>query len=172
MSRAGRCFPISKGMAGQAFGMALGKGGADTIVTALVAAIRARGGVVETGTPVARILHERQRATGIELADGRRITATARSSPGTVAGRLPRLTGGTDAAFDRAMDGFRHAPGTMMIHLALDGLPDWRAGEALKRFAYVHIAPCLDQMARTYQQAQAGLLPDEPILVVGPAHRR
>jgi phytoene dehydrogenase-like protein len=65
------------------------------------------------------------------------------------------------------MKKFRHAPGTMMIHLALDGLPDWTAGEELKNFAYVHIAPSLDQMARTYQQAIAGLLPDEPVLVVG-----
>ena len=55
----------------------------------------------------------------------------------------------------------------MMIHLATDSLPDWAAGEELKTFAYVHLAPSLDQMARTYQQAQAGLLPDEPILVVG-----
>ena len=37
----------------------------------------------------------------------------------------------------------------------------------MQSFAYVHIAPSLDQMARTYQQAKAGLLPDEPILVVG-----
>jgi phytoene dehydrogenase-like protein len=37
----------------------------------------------------------------------------------------------------------------MMIHLALRDLPNWRAGEALKSFAYVHIAPSLDQMART-----------------------
>jgi phytoene dehydrogenase-like protein len=49
----------------------------------------------------------------------------------------------------------------------MDGLPDWRAGAALQTHAYVHLAPSLDQMARTYQQAQAGLLPDEPILVVG-----
>ena len=65
------------------------------------------------------------------------------------------------------MKKFRHAPGTMMIHLALDGLPDWKAGAELKSFAYVHIAPSLDQMARAYQQAIAGLLPDEPVLVVG-----
>jgi phytoene dehydrogenase-like protein len=37
----------------------------------------------------------------------------------------------------------------------------------LQTFAYVHLAPSLDQMARTYAQARAGLLPDEPILVVG-----
>jgi phytoene dehydrogenase-like protein len=55
----------------------------------------------------------------------------------------------------------------MMIHLALDDLPEWSAGEELRKFAYVHIAPSLDQMARTYSQAVAGLLPSEPVLVVG-----
>ena len=72
-----------------------------------------------------------------------------------------------EPGFDRAMSIFSHAPGTMMIHLALDGLPDWAAGEALKTFAYVHLAPSLDQMARTYQQAVAGQLPAEPVIVVG-----
>ena len=55
----------------------------------------------------------------------------------------------------------------MMIHLALDALPDWAAGSELQRFAYVHLAPSMDQMARTYAQAKAGLLPDEPALVCG-----
>ncbi|MDP3198117.1 NAD(P)/FAD-dependent oxidoreductase [Tabrizicola sp.] len=163
----GAMFPYLEGMAGQAFGMVIGKGGADTVVKALVAAIIARGGRVETGATVTRILREGNRATGIELADGRRIMASRAVIAGTSPKGLRKLTGDTAPAFDRALDSFRHAPGTMMIHLALDGLPDWRAGEQLKRFAYVHLAPSLDQMARTYQQAQAGLLPDEPILVVG-----
>jgi hypothetical protein len=38
-----------------------------------------------------------------------------------------------------------------MIHLAMDDLPAWRAAE-LRQFAYVHLAPSLDQMAATYQQ--------------------
>ncbi len=163
----GALFPYLEGMAGQAFGMALGKGGADTIVKALVAAITARGGVVEVNAQVARILHDGARASGIELADGRRIMAARAVIAGVAPGALPRLTGGTTPTFDKAMAGFTHAPGTMMIHLATDSLPDWTAGEELKTFAYVHLAPSLDQMARTYQQAQAGLLPDEPILVVG-----
>jgi phytoene dehydrogenase-like protein len=37
----------------------------------------------------------------------------------------------------------------------------------LQEFAYVHLAPTLDQMARTYADAMAGLLPAEPVLVVG-----
>jgi phytoene dehydrogenase-like protein len=55
----------------------------------------------------------------------------------------------------------------MMLHLALDDLPDWRAGEALRGFAYVHVAPDLEMMSRAYAEASAGLLPAEPALVVG-----
>jgi phytoene dehydrogenase-like protein len=162
----GALFPYLEGMAGQAFGMALGKGGADTIIRAMVAAIEARGGRVETGASVTRILHDNGKASGIELADGRKISATKAVIAGVAPRALPRLTG-TATDYDRKLTAYSHAPGTMMIHLALDALPDWTAGPDLHRFAYVHLAPSLDQMARTYQQAQAGLLPDEPILVVG-----
>lgn len=163
----GALFPYLEGMAGQAFGMVLGKGGAQTMITAMVAAIRARGGVVETGVPVARIVHEGGRARAIVMADGRRIEAAKAVIAGVSPRALVQLSGGLAPAFDTAMTEFAHAPGTMMIHLALDSLPDWAAGEALKSFAYVHLAPSLDQMARTYQQAMAGLLPDEPVIVAG-----
>ena len=162
----GAMFPYLEGMAGQAFGMVIGAGGADTVTRALVAAIRARGGVVECGASVDRILHANGRATGVTLTHGRQITATKAVIAGVAPRALPKLTGGTTPAFDSAMQRFAHAPGTMMIHLALSDLPNWRA-EGLRSFAYVHIAPSMDQMARTYQQAKAGLLPDEPILVVG-----
>lgn len=163
----GAMFPYLEGMAGQAFGMVIGEGGADTIIRAMVAALTARGGVVECAAPVARILREGGRASGVELADGRKITATRAVIANVAPRALSRLAGPLSPAFDTAMQRFDHAPGTMMIHLALDGLPDWRAGAALKSFAYVHIAPDVDQMARVYQQAKAGLLPDAPVLVVG-----
>ncbi len=54
-----------------------------------------------------------------------------------------------------------------MIHFALDDLPAWAAGAELRRFAYVHLAPSLAAMARTYTDALDGLLPAEPALVVG-----
>ncbi|MCA1300598.1 phytoene desaturase family protein [Stappia indica] len=164
----GAVFPYLEGMAGQAFGMVIGKGGADTVTRALVSAIRARGGVVECEAPVARILHSSGKASGVKLADGRRFSAGRAVIAGVAPGALVRLTGGTGKpAFDGKMTRFSHAPGTMMLHLALSDLPNWRAGEVLRRFAYVHLAPSLDQMARTYQQARAGLLPDEPVIVAG-----
>ncbi len=164
----GALFPYLEGMANQSFGMVLGKGGADTVIRALVAAIVARGGTVECNAQVARIVHSGGRASGVELSDGRKLTATKAVIAGVAPKALARMTGGTgETRFDRAMTTFSHAPGTMMIHLAMDGLPDWAAGPELQRFAYVHLAPSMDQMARTYSQAQAGLLPDEPVVVVG-----
>ena len=163
----GAVFPYLEGMAGQAFGMVLGRGGADTIIRAMVRAIQARGGVVETGATVVQIIHKDGKAAGIALKDGRQIAAKRAVIAGVSPQALTRLTGATTPEFDGAMARFSYAPGTMMIHLAMDGLPDWAAGEALKSYAYVHLVPSLDQMARTYQQARAGLLPDAPVIVVG-----
>lgn len=164
----GALFPYLEGMASQSFGMALGKGGADTMITALAGMVRAGGGTVECGVRVERVETRGGRATGVVLADGRRIEAR-KAVIGTVApraleGLLPDGSG--SAAFDRAMRGFRHAPGTMMVHLALDDLPAW-PDPALRRFAYVHLAPSLDVMARAYADAVAGMLPAEPVIVVG-----
>jgi phytoene dehydrogenase-like protein len=166
----GAVFPYLESMANQSFGMVLGKGGADTMIRALEAMVTKAGGQIFADAAVAEIVTSGGKATGVRLANGETHTAAkaviAGIAPGALASKL--LPGGSgDAGFDAAMKKFRHAPGTMMIHLALDGLPEWTAGAELKNFAYVHIAPSLDQMAKTYQQAVAGLLPDEPVLVVG-----
>lgn len=165
----GAVFPYLEAMANQSFGMVLGKGGADTMIKALERMVRAAGGGVTADAEVAEIIRAGGRAVGVRLASGEthsaRKAVIAGVAPGALSSKL--LKGGSgDAGFDAAMKRFRHAPGTMMVHLALDGLPNW-AAEELQRFAYVHLAPSLEQMARTYQQAVAGLLPDEPVLVVG-----
>jgi phytoene dehydrogenase-like protein len=166
----GAVFPYLESMANQSFGMVLGKGGADTMVRALEKMLVAAGGKIFTRAEVAEIIMAGGRATGVRLASGETHTAAkaviAGVAPRALAGRLlPKGSG--SQPFDMAMKKFRHAPGTMMIHLALDDLPSWRAGAELRQFAYVHLAPSLDAMAKTYQQAIAGLLPDEPVLVVG-----
>jgi phytoene dehydrogenase-like protein len=164
----GALFPYLEGMVNQAFGMVLGKGGADTITKAMIASIEARGGTITCNANVTRILTENGKATGIELADGRRIFARRSVIANVAPAALQKLTGPTgDQSYDRGLEKTVHAPGTMMMHLAMDALPDWAAGDGLKSFAYVHMAPSLDQMTRTYAQAQAGLLPDEPVIVCG-----
>jgi phytoene dehydrogenase-like protein len=166
----GALFPYLESMANQSFGMALGQGGADTIVTAMVRAIEAAGGEVRLGCEVTRIETGGGAAEAVILAGGERIEATraliANVHPRLLFGRLLQGPASAGAAAER-LAGLRPGPATMMIHLALSGLPGWRAGEALARFAYVNLAPSFAAMARTYTEALAGLLPAEPVLVVG-----
>jgi len=164
----GALFPYLEGMANQAFGMVLGKGGAGAAIKAMVSTLEARGGSVTLNAEVTRILVENGEAKGIELADGRKVMARNAVIANVAPNALLKLAGETgDKRYNEGLKRFSHAPGTMMIHLAVDALPDWSAGEELKNFAYVHLAPEVDQMARTYAQAQAGLLPDEPVVVCG-----
>jgi len=163
----GAVFPYLEAMAGQAFGLVLGAGGADTMTTAMVKMIESRGGAVHCNSNVIGINHAAGRAFGIILDDGMLVDANKAVIANVSPSALLKLTNGSgDQRHDTSMRKFQHAPGTMMIHLAMDGLPDWSAPE-LKRFAYVHLAPSMDQMARTYTQAKAGLLPDEPVIVCG-----
>ncbi|MGB3539826.1 MAG: NAD(P)/FAD-dependent oxidoreductase [Mesorhizobium sp.] len=166
----GAVFPYLESMANQSFGMVLGKGGADTIIRALENMLAAASGTVLTGSEVTEITTSAGKATGIRLASGETHMARKAVIAGVAPGALTKKllpNGSGNAAFDTSMEKFRHAPGTMMIHLALDSLPDWKAGEELQRFAYVHLAPSLETMAKAYQEATAGLLPAEPVLVVG-----
>jgi phytoene dehydrogenase-like protein len=166
----GALFPYLESMANQTFGMVIGKGGADTIIKAMTNLLKAEGGELILDAPVESIKISGGKAEGVVLADGRILEAgkavIANVHPKHLFSRLVA----PDAArtgFDRKVARFRAGPGTMMIHLALESLPDWRAGDELKRFAYVHVAPDLEMMARVYTEAAAGLLPAEPVLVVG-----
>jgi phytoene dehydrogenase-like protein len=166
----GALFPYLESMANQSFGMVIGKGGADVMIRALTGAFESLGGKLHLGAEVTAITTRNGRAIGIGLADGRRVSARraviANLTPPLVFGRLLKDQSGRPDV-EAKMRAFRAGPGTMMIHFALHHLPPWAAGEALQRFAYVHLAPDLAMMTRAYAQAMAGLLPAKPVLVVG-----
>ena len=165
----GALFPYLECMVNQSFGMVIGKGGADTIVNAMVGVLKSKGGELMLGDRVARVEVTGGAATGVTLESGKRLdakTVIANAHPQIVFGDLvPRE--GPRAKFERDVERFRAGPGTMMVHLALEDLPDWRAGAAVRSFAYVHVAPDLEMMSQVYAEASAGLLPAEPALVVG-----
>ncbi len=167
----GALFPYLESMANQAFGMVVGKGGADTIIRAMVGLLEQKGGQVLLGQRVNEIrLDSRGRAKGVILQNGRVLSARraviANLNPKILFGDLlPPST--IPENVRSAVRGYRAGPGTMMIHLSMDELPDWQAGADLKTFAYVHIAPDLAMMSKVYSEAMDGLLPAEPALVVG-----
>jgi phytoene dehydrogenase-like protein len=165
----GALFPYLESMANQSLGMVIGRGGADTIIKAMVEAFKAKGGELLLGDGASKIDVAHGAASGATLRSGRRLeakTVIANVHPKIVFEQLAPPDA-TPASFRGALKNFRAGPGTIMIHLALSDLPDWRAGRALREFAYVHVAPDLEMMARVYAEASAGLLPAEPVLVVG-----
>ena len=163
----GALFPYLESMANQSFGMALGQGGADTIIAAMVKAIAAAGGEVRLGAPVRSVVVESGAAKGVVLASGERIEAMR----AVIANIHPRILFGDLVAQPPAaaqrLTKLRPGPATMMVHLALRDLPAWSAGAEVRRFAYVHLAPSFAAMAKAYTEALDGLMPEEPVLVVG-----
>jgi phytoene dehydrogenase-like protein len=150
-------------------GMAIGRGGARTVIDALVSLLRAHGGQLVTGAEADRVVVKGGRAAAV-IAGGERYEAAraviANLTPGALYSRL-LADAGLPAQLRRSVAGYRYGPGSLVIHLAVDELPAWRAGEPLREFAYVHIGPYLEDMGLAYQQAAAGLLPAEPMLIVG-----
>jgi phytoene dehydrogenase-like protein len=166
----GAMFPFLEAFTDMRTGISLAEGGASKLVDALVAVGAEHGAELRTGTEVVQVAVENGRAVGVELASGERIQARR----AVIAGVTPtilyeRLLAGAPvpAPLRRAAQRYQYGPGTLMVHLALSAAPAWEAGEDLSRFAYVHIAPYVENLGATYVQASAGLLPDEPMLVVG-----
>ncbi len=166
----GAVFPLVETFADMEAGMAVVEGGASKLVEAMASLLRTYGGEVRTGTDVARIVVEGGRAVGVELASGECLRAAhavvANLTPGPLFGRLLQgvhLPRGVTTEASR----YAYGPGTMMLHLALSERPAWRAGVDTGEFAYVHLAPYVEDLSQTYADAADGLLPASPLLVVG-----
>jgi phytoene dehydrogenase-like protein len=151
--------------------MVIGKGGADTVVNAMVALFQQRGGELILGEAAQEVeIDGSGAAQGVQLSEGRSLTARkaviANLHPKNIFGKLV-ADRYLSVAFRRKVDRFRSGPGTMMIHIAADAPLDWIAGEELRKYAYVHLAPDYGMMSRVYAEAMDGLLPAEPALVIG-----
>ncbi|MHB1852692.1 MAG: phytoene desaturase family protein, partial [Acidimicrobiales bacterium] len=160
----GAVFPFLEAFADHHGGMAVAKGGASTLVRALVALLREHGGELRTSTRATGVTVLDGRAVGVELDTAERVAAAravvASVTPTALAGDLLREAD-LPGSIRRALGAYRYGPGTMMLHLSLSAPVPWAAGERLASFAYVHLAPYVDDLARAYADALAGRLPAE-----------
>ncbi len=67
----GALFPYLECMVNQNFGMVIGQGGADTIIKAMVGALKAKGGELYLGDEVTSVTTSGGAATGVTLASGK-----------------------------------------------------------------------------------------------------
>ncbi|WP_329525324.1 phytoene desaturase family protein [Streptomyces sp. NBC_01462] len=166
----GAMFPLLELFADMENGMSVVEGGARHLPRALADVLTEYGGEVRTGVEVDRVVCRNGRAVGVRGTDGSTLTARraviANVGPAVLYQRLLEFERVPTQVRGEASH-YRYGPGTLMLHLALDGPLPWAAGDELSRFAYVHVAPYVDDLARTYAESQAGLLPVEPLLIVG-----
>jgi phytoene dehydrogenase-like protein len=167
--RGGATFAFIAAMSAYARGLFVAEGGAGAIPAALRRLIEQQGGTILTGAEVTRINVENRRAVAVTTGQGASLSA----GRAVIANVTPRnLFGGLVAAeslpagFLRRIGRFRYAPGTFVVHLALDRKLAWRAAEDLAEFNYVHVGGGGDDIARSYSQSLAGQIPARPMLVV------
>ncbi len=167
----GGMHPFLEAFSDQRTGMVVARGGASTLVDALVGVLHELGGETRTDARVARVVVRDGRARGVVLADGEpvearraviaNVTPTALYADGLLEGvpLPPDLV--------RAARRYRYAPGTFLVHLALDGPIPWTAAEELGETCFVHCAPYVEDLADTYTAAMNGVLPRHPLLING-----
>ena len=148
--------------------LTLPEGGMGAVSTALANAAEAAGAEIRTGSPVARILVEDDRATGVELQNGARIAA------GTVVSNAdPRRTFldllGTahlDAGFVRKVSHIRMRGTAAKLNLALDGLPDFTGLDAKALGGRLVIAPDIGYVERAFNPAKYGEYSPHPVMEI------
>ncbi len=168
--------------ASDATGPAIAKGGMGVLGSALAAAACAAGAQIRYGSRVVGIdVGERPRPTsanahssredarvmGVSLADGTRIPASLVVSNADLKTTF-QLLGPLhlDAGFVRRVHNFRALGVTAKLHLALDGLPEFRGLDPEDTGARLLLAPSLKDIESAFNHAKYGEFSPVPVMEV------
>ncbi len=143
------------------FGFA--RGGMGAIAEAIAASARSAGAELHTGAAVRRILVERGRASGVELADGSKVAASlVVSNADPLATLIGLLEPGELAASERArLEAFDVRGSMALVHLLTDELPRYIGlpeGEGPQHRGFTLLGTTLAEFERCWQAQQRGEL--------------
>ena len=147
---------------------AVPKGGMGAVTQALASAARSAGVTIRTGTPVARIVVDNGRVTGVETSAGERFESLTVVSNADPKRTLLGLVGARhlEAGFVHRVHHLRSTGNAAKLHLALDGLPSI-AGLSKKEFGErIVIAPGEHYVERAFNPAKYGESSPEPVLEI------
>ena len=147
-------------------GPGLVHGGMGALGEAMAASARSRGVELRMDSPVASLVLESGRVTGVNLADGTQISA-----PIVVSGLDPVTTfrdlvgyRNIEAGTVRRVSEIRNGSGTAKLHLALDGLPEFNGLEASHLGQRLVIAPDMDYVERAFNAVKYDESSAEPVM--------
>jgi phytoene dehydrogenase-like protein len=165
----GSMFAYSTISALQAIGNPVPVGGSGKMPEALGKLVEHYGGKIFTESPVSKIHIRNGAAVAVEC-NGDVLEA----KKAVIACLEPqqlylRLIGEEHLppGFIKKVKRYRFGEATFKMDIALDGKPDWIAGEHIGNACYLHLAPYTEDIVRTHYASSVGLLPDSPLVVIG-----
>ena len=156
-------------MLGQEIGFPVPEGGAGELTNALVRRLAARGGRVECGRRVTRVLHARGRAVGVRDASGSDVRARRAVLADVPAPSLYLDLVGRESLPPRLIDDLRRFEwddATMKVDWALSGPIPWTSPDA-RLAGTVHIGPDVNGLAGIANDLACGRTPRTPFLLLG-----
>ncbi|MFI9155565.1 phytoene desaturase family protein [Streptomyces sp. NPDC053367] len=162
-------FGLLMAMLGQTYGFPVPAGGAGALTQALAHRLRSRGGRIDCGTRVERIVVREGRAVAVRTA-GQETVRARRAVLADVS--VPALYGELVPAEHlpaQLMDDLRRFQwdfATFKVDWALDGPVPWQAEQA-SRAGTVHLADGMDELTRFAAQIAMRQVPDRPFLLFG-----
>jgi len=142
-------------------------GGGPALVDALERAARGSGVEIRTGTPVHGILIDGGGASGVRLDDDEEIhgkLVAASCDPGrSLLALLPRAA--VTARLERNLRRFRCRGTTAQLLLAIDGIPEFAAGNGSK-FEFVRVAGDMTEIERAFDAVKYGRCSEQPVLEI------
>ncbi len=148
------------------------RGGMGTVTEALAASAQSRGAEIRTAAPIQQIVVESNRATGVVLANGEKISSRVVASNADPKRTFLKLVGERHLPeeFAAAVEAIKSEGCSMKINLALDGLPDFAclpgARLAPHHKTTIHISPTLEYIERAYDDSKYGRPSERPMLEI------
>ncbi len=146
------------------------KGGMGAITQAIAASGKRFGLDVMTDAPVAEVIVENGRATGVRTSDGRVFTAKAVIANADCKTLFQKLVAPSHlpAEFLADIARFRTFSTAFKINIAAEAPPRYRAFDKAKTGfdypTYVHLAPDIDYLERAYDDAKYGWYSKKPFI--------
>ncbi|HKG35753.1 MAG TPA: NAD(P)/FAD-dependent oxidoreductase [Solirubrobacterales bacterium] len=154
---------------GQDGGFPVPEGGAGRLTEALVRRLESHGGEVRCDSAVRRVIVRRGQAVAVATAEGTEHAAGRAVLADCGAPQLYLSLLEREEVPDRLLRDlrkFQYDNSTVKVDWALSGPIPWIAEDA-RQAGTLHLAEGIDALTRTTTQLEAGVIPDDPFLIMG-----
>jgi len=156
---------MSGNNAGPAGTASIPAGAMGAVTEALAAAARKAGAEIRTGSPVSKILMDGMQVCGVELASGETLEASSVVSNADPRTTIMDLLGArhVEADFARRICNIRAKGNAAKLHLALDGLPDFKGLSQSQMGERLVIAPTVEYVEQAFNHCKYGEFSVKPV---------